>query len=111
MKLDKNKFDLILAKWIKWDGELWGELRDIQLKILFERIVKEFTYEQLSKKYDNTPVKIKEIFTAILFKIQQSHGKELSDFIKEIDACLEAKEKGWKEKPDQIFDFEKVFLN
>lgn len=111
MRVEKNRFNLLLAKWIKWDGELWAELRDVQIKLLFDRIVKEMTYAELAKSYQSTPAKIKEIFKAILYKIEQLHGKELGDLMRQIEAYLDAKDRGVKEKPDQAFDFEKVFLN
>lgn len=111
MKLDKNRFNLLLAKWIKWDGGLWAELRDVQIKLLFDRIVREMTYEELAKMYKSTPTKIREILSAIFFKLEKSHGKELGDLIKQIDANVETEEKETTEKPKHGFDFEKVFLN
>lgn len=112
MKLDKNRFNLLLAKWIKWDGDLWAELRDVQIKLLFDRIVKEMTCAELAKTYQSTPAKIREILSAIFFKLEQSHGKELGDLIKQIDAHIEGGGgQGLKEKPEHGFDFEKVFLN
>ncbi|MBI3133643.1 MAG: hypothetical protein HYZ14_03110 [Bacteroidetes bacterium] len=111
MKLDKNKFDLLLGNWIKWDGDLWAVLREIELKLLFDRIVTEMNDADLAKNYRTTPEKIREFLAVIYFKIEKSHGKKLAGLIRQIDAHVQAKAQGKNEKPEQGFDFEKVFLN
>ena len=61
MKIDKSKVNLLLAKWIKWDKDLWKSLRDIQIKILYERIIEEQSYSQLAKTYKVSESKIKTL--------------------------------------------------
>lgn len=108
--MDKNRFNQLLAKWIKWDGELWAELTELQLKLLFERIVKEISYNDLGKMYNVPGSKIKEIFGIILFKIEKSHGKELGKLLREIESSIEKKSIK-KDSDDGDFNIEKVWLN
>jgi hypothetical protein len=111
MKLDKNRLNVILSKWIKWDGELWAELREIQIKLLFDRIVQEMNYAELCKLYKTSPDKIQESLHVIFAKIEKSHGKELADLIREINQEIAAKGKITKPKRQHLFDFETIFLN
>ena len=61
MKIEKSKVNLLLAKWIKWDKDLWKVLRDIQVKILYERIIEEQSYQELAKQYKVSEEKMKTV--------------------------------------------------
>ncbi len=110
MKLDKHKLTPLLAQWMKWDLQLQKNLRDIQLKLLFERIIEEKTFSTLSKAYKVQEHKLRIIFSALLFKIERSHGKALATLLREINTQLEAIEKGIYQ--DGVgFQIGTVFLN
>lgn len=111
MRVDKNKFNEMLARWIKWDGELWAELRDIQIKLLHQRIVKEMSFFDMADHHNCSIQQIRQIFAAILFKIERSHGKQIASLLRHINTELEAIETGVRSKDDITQPFGKVFLN
>lgn len=111
MKIEKGKFNGLLALWIKWDGELWSELRDIQIKLLHERIVKEMTFMEMADKYDIGIGKMREIFRVILNKVELVHGKQLASLLRLINTELEAIETGVKKRGQEKDPLGIVFLN
>ena len=104
MKLEKRDIDIFLTLWIKNDRELWGELRDIQIKLLVDRIIKEMSYRDLAKEYKTTPQKMKEIFEAILHKIDRTVSSEIAKHLRIINQKLNA-------RPDKPFSTVDVYLN
>lgn len=104
MKLEKRDIDIFLTLWIKNDQELWGELRDIQIKLIVDRIIKEKSYQDLAVEYKTTARKIKEIFEAILYKIDRNISSEVAKHLRIINTKLNAR----PEKPFSTFE---VFLN
>jgi hypothetical protein len=106
MKLDKKDINVFLALWIKSDPELWGELRDIQIKLLLQRIVKEWTFKQMAEHYQVDEIKIRLIFEIILNKIEFSLGKEVANQLRLINRRL-----GKKNTLKIESDFNQVFLN
>lgn len=111
MKIEKSKINLLLARWIKWDGELWAELREVQIKLLHERIVKEISFEGLAAKYNVSTMKIRQIFAAILYHIECSHGKQIASLLRQINTELDAIQTGVKQADSDPHPFRKVFLN
>jgi hypothetical protein len=104
MKLEKRDIDIFLTLWIKNDRELWGELRDIQIKLLVDRIIKEKSYKDLALEYKTSPQKIKEIFEAILHKIDSDISSEVAKHLRIINSKVSA-------RPDRPFSTVEVFLN
>jgi len=104
MKLEKRDIDIFLTLWIKNDRELWSELRDIQIKLIVDRIIKEKTYQDLAVEYKTTARKIKEIIEAILIKIDRNISSEIAKHLRIINAKLNA-------RPDRPFETVDVFLN
>ena len=110
MKLNKDKINILLINWIKWDIVLQKVLRGIQIKILFERIIEERSFKSLSETYKVSPVRLRFIFLAILSKIERSHGRSMASLLRTINNDLEAIEAGMKPKKEG-FDLNTVFLN
>tara|TARA_B110001469_G_C9428128_1_gene217791 strand:+ start:332 stop:652 length:321 start_codon:yes stop_codon:yes gene_type:complete len=106
MRIDKKDINIFLALWIKTDPELWGELRDIQIKLLLQRIVKEKTFPELSKEHKVPEVTLRKIFEAILKRIEIGLSKEISDHLRNMNQLLERKDVMRIES-----DFDKVNLN
>lgn len=106
MRLDKKDINIFLALWIKSDPELWGELRDIQIKILLQRIVKEWTFKEIATYYDVNEQQVRLIFEAILKKIELSLGKEVAIQLNRINQKLDHKNRMVIES-----DFNQIFLN
>tara|TARA_B110001469_G_C9561463_1_gene278511 strand:- start:414 stop:734 length:321 start_codon:yes stop_codon:yes gene_type:complete len=106
MRIDKKDINIFLALWIKTDPELWGELRDIQIKLLIQRIVKEKTFAELSKLHKVPEVTLRKIFEAILKRIEFGLSKEISDHLRTINQLIEGKKSLRIES-----DFDKVNLN
>jgi hypothetical protein len=106
MKIDKKDINIFLALWIKSDPELWGELRDIQIKLLLQRIVKEKSFTEMAKEHKVCETKLRQIFEAILKRIEIGLGKEVSNHLRKLNNLLERKNVMRIE-----YDFNQVFLN
>jgi hypothetical protein len=104
MQLEKKDINIFLMLWIKNDPELWGELRDIEIKILLDRIVKEKSYADLAKENGTDEVVMKKIFEAILTKIDKLLSADIARHLRTINAKLDA-------RPDKPFDVIEVYLN
>ncbi len=104
MQLEKRDINIFLMLWIKNDPDLWGELRDIQIKILLDRIVNEKSYTELAQEHGTDEQVMKQIFHAIVFRIEKYISAEVARHLKTINAKLDA-------RPDKPFDVVEVFLN
>ena len=104
MKLEKRDIDIFLTLWIKNDRELWGELRDIEIKLIVDRIIKEMSFKEMAAEYKTTPQKVKEIFAAILHKIDRTVSSEVAKHLRIINNKLNA-------RPEKPFTVIEVFLN
>ena len=106
MKIEKKDINIFLALWIKNDSEHWGELRDIQIKLLLQRIVKEKSFVELSREYNVPERKLRVIFSAILKRIELFLGKDVARHLDKLNKQLDRKNVMRIES-----DFNKVFLN
>lgn len=105
MKIEKKDINVFLALWIKNDPELWGELRDIQIKLLLQRIVKEMSFAQMAAYHKVEESKIRKIFQAILKRIEIGLGKEVAHHLSMLNDQLE------RRTPYVDPRFNYVFLN
>ena len=106
MKIEKKDINVFLALWIKSDPELWGELRDIQIKLLLERIVKEHSFARMAAEHKVDEGKLRLIFQAILKRIEIGLGKEVALHLSKLNNMLERKNVMRIET-----DFNQIFLN
>lgn len=106
MKIDKKDINVFLALWIKSDPELWGELRDIQIKLLLQRIVKEKSFSEMAQEHKVSETQLRQIFEAILKRVELGLNKEVADHLRKINQLLENK---YVMKIE--YDFNTVFLN
>lgn len=98
MRIDKQDINVFLALWIKYDPELWGELKQIQLKVLQKRIVKEMTFSQIAKEHGTTEKRLRIIFYAILKRIEVNIDKEIAYQLFKIN-------KGIEDRSTEYFDY------
>lgn len=106
MKIEKKDINIFLALWIKSDPEHWEELRDIQIKLLLQRVVKEKSFAELSREYSVPERKLRVIFNAILKRIELSLGKDVARHLDKLNKHLDRKNVMRIES-----DFNQVFLN
>ncbi len=106
MRIDKSDINVFLALWIKSDPELWGELRDIQIKILLQRIVKEKSFAELAEEYQVDEAKLREIFQAIIKRIELALGYEVAYHLEKMNRLLDQRSTMRIET-----DFNQIFLN
>ena len=104
MQLEKKDINIFLMLWIKNDPDLWGELRDIQIKLLLDRIVKEKSYADLAKENGTDEFVMKQIFEAILTKIDKLISPDVARHLRVINSKLDA-------RPDKPFDVMEIYLN
>lgn len=104
MKIEKRDINVFLTLWIKNDPELWSELRDIQILILVDRIVREMTFSEIAQKHKVPLETMEKIFEAILVKIDYCICSEVAKYLRIIDQKL--KERG--DKPFEVFE---IYLN
>lgn len=89
MKIEKKMLQDLFSSWMRHDSDLWGELRKIQIKLLFDRIVKEKTYLQMAIEHNTTIRQIRALLKAIFVRLSKSHGKEIYNLLKIINDYLE----------------------
>lgn len=106
MRIDKKNINVFLALWIKSDPELWGELKDIEIKILLDRIVKEYSFEMLADIHKIHEHTMRRVFDMIIKKIDLSLGSEVARHLKELNTLIEQ-----GTNSPETFDLHKVFLN
>jgi hypothetical protein len=104
MKIEKRDINVFLALWIKHDPELWSELRDIQIRLLVDRIIKEMTFREMAEVHKAQESVVRQIFEAILFKIERCISPEIAKHLRIINGKL-------NERPDKPFSSVDVFLN
>ncbi len=104
MKLEKSDIDIFLMLWIKKDQDLWGELRQIQIRLLLDRIIKEMSFKEMAQLHGTTESKIRQIFEAILAKIGRCISSEIAKHLRIINDKLE-------ERPEKPFEVVTVHLN
>lgn len=104
MRLEKRDIDIFLLLWIKNDRELWGELREIQIKLIVDRIIREKSYKELAREYKTSPSKIRKIFEAILLRIERNMSAEVAKHLRTINVKLSA-------RPDKPFTVIEFYLN
>jgi hypothetical protein len=110
MQLSKKQFQLLLSKWMKSDPDLWRVLRDLQIKILFERLLEEKTFQEMAVGYKSSPQKVKLIFLAVLLKIEKSVSEGMADLLRCIHQEIEAEEQGANPN-DTEFQIGRIYLN
>lgn len=106
MRLDKKDINVFLALWIKSDPELWGELRDIQIKLLVQRIVKEMSFADMAKEHKVPEPQLRMIFRAILKRIEVNMSKEVAFHLAKLSKLIDRKNTMRIET-----DFNQIFLN
>ena len=104
MKIEKRDVNIFLALWIKHDKELWSELRDIQIRLLIDRIIKEMTFLEMSQEHKIAEGRMRQLFEAILVKIDRYVSSEVAKHLRIINDKL-------NERPDRPFSKVNVFLN
>lgn len=104
MQLEKRDINIFLTLWIKNDPDLWGELRDIQLKILLDRIVKEKSYAELAKENGTDESVMQQLFEGILSKIERFISPDVARHLRLINAKLDA-------RPDKPFSVIEIHKN
>ena len=108
MELDKKQLGVLLFYWIKSDQQLRLRLRDIQIKILIEHLVKGMTFKELSEKYKTKPKMMRLIFHAMIRRIKKEISKPIAKIIKQLSDELEH---GRKPSLKHEFNIKTIHLN
>jgi|GEM_PF-7052690 len=104
MKIEKRDVNIFLALWIKHDPELWSELRDIQIRLLVDRIIKEMTFKEMAELHKVPEGRMRQLVEAILVKIDRCVSSEVAKHLRIINNKL-------NERPDKPFTTIEVHLN
>jgi abortive infection bacteriophage resistance protein len=104
MKIEKKDINVFLALWIKSDPQLWGELRDIQIKLLLQRIVKDMSFAEMAKEHKVPEKKLRLIFEAILKRIEVTISKEIAYQLSKMNKMIE-------NKNTQYFDYDFTIIS
>lgn len=108
MELDKKQVRELILRWIKSDQKLQTTLRDIQIKILIERIVQGMSFVQIAEIYKAHPTKVRQIFEAILIRIEKRVSKAIADVLRKLNQSIESER---KPKRQHHFEFSRIYLN
>lgn len=104
MKLEKRDVNIFLLLWIRHDSELWSELRDIQIKLLIDRIIREKTFMEMAEENKVLESQMRLIFEAILDRIDRYVSPEVAKYLRIINNKL-------NERPDKPFEVFELYLN
>lgn len=104
MNIEKRDVNIFLTLWIKHDRELWSELRDIQIRLLIDRIVKEMSFQEMGQQHGVSEKKMRQLFEAILLKIDRCMSSEVAKYLRIINNKLD-------QRPDKPFSTIEIFLN
>lgn len=104
MRLEKRDINVFLALWIKNDPELWAELRDIQIRLLVERIIKEKTFKEMAESHKIPEGRMRQLFEAILVRIDRYVSTEVSKHLRILNQKLD-------QRPDKPFETVEIYLN
>jgi hypothetical protein len=104
MRIEKRDVDIFLTLWIKYDRELWSELRDIQIKLLADRIIKEMSFKQMGEQYKVPENKMRKLFDAILLKIERCVSPEVARYLRIINNKI-------NQRPEKPFTVMEIYLN
>ncbi|MBD3638149.1 MAG: hypothetical protein HUJ25_12425 [Crocinitomicaceae bacterium] len=107
MEIERKQMSELIFHWIKSNGELHYVLRDVQIKLLFDRLVLRLTFDELAKVFRSTPGKIRQIFEALLMRIERYMSRELGELLRAYSNHLD-KKPGSKQHG---FEFSRIFLN
>ena len=106
MKVNREQLSLIVALWIKNDPLIWSQLRDIQINLLVERMVKGTSIKEIAQRYRIEDKRIEQMILAIILRIEQIYGKDIAEALRSIHREL----KGISMSRIEI-DFNQIFLN
>lgn len=104
MNIEKRDVNIFLTLWIKHDRELWSELRDIQIRLLIDRIIKEMSFKEMGEMHKVSESKMRQLFEAILLKIERCMSSEVAKYLRIINNKLD-------QRPDTPFSVTEIFLN
>lgn len=104
MKIEKRDVNIFLTLWIKHDPELWSELRDIQIRLLVDRIIKEMSFKEMADLHGIAEGRMRQLFEAILVKIDRCVSSEVAKHLRIISNKL-------SERPERPFETFEVHLN
>ncbi|MBD3637190.1 MAG: hypothetical protein HUJ25_07565 [Crocinitomicaceae bacterium] len=105
--MSEKQISVLILHWIKANGELHYILRDIQIKLLFDRLVLRMTFDELAKTFRSTPGKIRQIFEALLIRIEKYMSCELAKLLRNYSNHLD----NMPNVQPHDFEFSRIFLN
>ncbi|MEZ4921864.1 MAG: hypothetical protein R2780_01720 [Crocinitomicaceae bacterium] len=108
MEMDKRQLSELIFHWIKSNGELHYVLRDVQVKLLFDRLVLRYSFEELAKVFRASPGKVRQIFEAMLIRIERSMSKELGKLLRDYNNYLDNPKSRTRKHQ---FEFSRIYLN
>ena len=104
MNVEKKDVDILLILWIRNHPEFWSELKDIQISILVNRIVKEKSFKELAYDYRVSEERMRLLFDGILNKIDTYISSDVAKYLRIINRKLNS-------RPDKPFEVIEIHLN
>ena len=108
MEIEGKQVRELIFHWIKSDQRLQTTLRGIQIKMLIERIVQQMSYHQMGQIYKAHPVKVRQIFEALLMRIEKKISKPIADLFRSMDKSSTPDK---RQKGQHYFEFSRIYLN
>jgi hypothetical protein len=81
----KANANAILEIWINSETEYWSELRDLEKKLLIERIVQRKRIPELAKMYDKPIRKMQVVLAFLMVRIKTHVSEELAKLLSDIE--------------------------
>lgn len=79
----------ILTMWIANDQEFWQELRDVEKRLLIERIAHRKRINVLAQEYGKTVHQMNLIMSALMIRVKTLVDAELGQLLSEIEEEIE----------------------
>ncbi|MCT4583127.1 MAG: hypothetical protein N4A35_17075 [Flavobacteriales bacterium] len=78
MYIKKQNFNELIARWMKSDPDLWSTLTKVEIKIIHQRITKEYSFEQIAQEVNSTTELVESLFPIIIGKIAEHINHEIA---------------------------------
>lgn len=85
-----ESLNALLKRWLFWDGDLYAELDENELRILEYRLVNRQSFDIVAIQLDVNEIQAKMLFDNILLKLQRAYGNQVVDLLIELDDEIES---------------------
>ena len=106
MQLNKKDINVFIGLWLESDPILWANFSETQREILKLRIINEYSFKEIAKKFKVDELLVMVMFQAILMKVEKVFDMYLTVALYQINENIDTP----KVKSIEV-DFNQIHLN